>query len=289
MTKQSRKSRKSSTPKIPTRPAPGRNQTILILAGAGMLLTAYLTGTTWWAAAPAFCDVGSGCDVVRQSRWSTVMGLPLSFWGFLVYTLLAFLAFRPMAAAKRWIWLWRITVTGLAISLYLTAVSLVSLGAACLWCVLSLCIMTAIFVVLIVQRPPVPANTPWWSLPLNSGSMALIVVILIHVYYNSDLLSAPPDPRLQALATHLTESGAKYYGASWCASCQRQAEMFRHASEDLPYVECSPAGRGGPLAAACAQQNITSFPTWIIGKTRIEGALPPEELARYSGFDWDQD
>lgn len=285
--KRSKTSTRAPAPKPASRPAPARNRAILILAAAGMLVTAYLTGTTWWAAAPAFCDAGSGCDVIRQSRWSTVMGLPLSFWGFLVYALLAFVAFRPMAAAKRWTWLWRITVMGLAISLYLTAVSLISLGAACLWCVLSLCIMTAIFVVLIVQRPPTPANTPWWTLPLNTGCMALIVVILMHVYYNSDLLSAPPDPRLQALASHLTESGAKYYGASWCASCQRQAQMFRQAADDLPYIECSPAGRGGPLATVCAQQNISSFPTWIIGRTRIEGALTPEELARHSGFDWD--
>lgn len=288
MTKRSRKPNKAPAQKATARPSTGRNQIIVILAGAGMLLTAYLTGTTWWATAPAFCDAGSGCDVVRQSRWSTVMGLPLSFWGFMVYALIAFLAFRPMAVAKRWIWLWRITVAGLAVSLYLTAVSLVSLGAACLWCVLSLCIMTAIFVILVIQRPPAPANTPWWSLPLNSASMALIVVILLHVYYNSDLLSAPPDPRLQALATHLTDTGAKYYGASWCASCQRQAQMFREASDDLPYIECSPAGRGGPLASACAQLDITSFPTWVIGERRIEGALTPEELASYSDFDWDE-
>src|SRR5690606_35635848 len=144
MTKRSRKSSKSSAQNA-IRPTPGRNQTDLILASAGMLLTAYLTGTTRWAAAPAFCDAGAGCDVVRQSRWSTVMGLPLSYWGFTVYALLAFLAFRPMATAKRWIWLWRITVAGLAISLYLTTVSLIALGAACLWCVLSLGIMAAIF------------------------------------------------------------------------------------------------------------------------------------------------
>src|SRR5690606_35885421 len=140
----SRKSSKSSAQNA-IRPTPGRNQTVLILARVGMLLTAYLTGTTWWAAAPAFCDAGSGCDVVRQSRWSTVMGLPLSFWGFTVSARLAFLPCHRIATAKRSIRLWRITGGGLAISLYLTTVSLIALGAACLWCVLSLGIMAAIF------------------------------------------------------------------------------------------------------------------------------------------------
>lgn len=289
MAKKSKKTNPSATSaKISTKKLPGPDWAILGLAGVGVAITAYLTGVAWWGAGPLLCEPGSSCDVIQQSRWSTVLGLPLSLWGFLVYLVLAFIAFRPMAPAKRWTWLWRISVAGLAMSLYLTLVGIIALNAVCLWCLASLGVIASIFTVLALQRPPAAATpgAPWWHLPLNSAIMAVVVVALMHIYYNSDLLTPPPDARLQALAEHLDETGARYYGASWCASCQQQGRLFRDAAEALPYIECSPFGQGGPMASACVQQNITGFPTWIIGDQRYEGILQPEELARYSGFDW---
>lgn len=260
---------------------------VVALAGVGMAVTAYLTGVHWWDGSPAFCEVGSSCDVIQQSRWSTVLGLPLALWGFLTYALIGLIAYRPLVPAKRWTWLWRISVVGLAISLYLTLAGIIALQAVCIWCLISLAVIAGIFTLLLLQRPPAAPGTPWWNLPLNSTVLAIVVVTLLHLYYNSDLLSPPPDPRLEALAVHLNETGARYYGASWCVSCQRQTRMFRDAGDELPYVECSPFGQGGVLASACAAADIRSFPTWIIDDERFEGVLEPEELARRSGFDWE--
>jgi len=269
------------------RPGRSPNWPVLGMAGLGILITAYLTGLAWWDASPALCQEGSGCDLIQQSRWSKVFGLPLAFWGLLVYTLMALLASSPLAPTKRWSRLWRLAVMGLAISVYLTLVGIIALEAVCIWCLASLVTMTAIFALLLWQRPAPAKGEVWWQRPLNSMVLALAVVGFLHLYYNSELFQPPASEKLEALAEHLEDTDARFYGASWCPHCQQQKRLFRQASDSLPYVECSPAGRGGPTALACSRQNISSYPTWIIGDKRYEGVLKPKELAEYSGFEWD--
>ncbi|MBI5739687.1 MAG: hypothetical protein HZA16_03110 [Nitrospirae bacterium] len=63
-----------------------------------------------------------------------------------------------------------------------------------------------------------------------------------------------------------------------------QKDLFGASSDRLPYVECSPAGRGGPISAKCREMNIKSFPTWIIDGHRYEGVLKPDRLADLSGY-----
>jgi len=279
------KSAKSQSNYPKSRRAP--NWPVLGLAGLGILITVYLTGLAWWDASPALCQEGSGCDLIQQSRWSKVFGLPLAFWGLLVYALMALLAYSPLAPTKRWTRLWRLAVMGLAISVYLTIVGIVALNAVCVWCLASLATMTAIFAVLVWQRPTPAKGEPWWQRPLNSAVLALAVVGFLHFYYNSELLQPPPSEKLEALAKHLEDTGAQFYGASWCPHCQQQKRLFRGASGQLPYVECSPAGRGGPTARACVRENIDNYPTWVIRDKRYEGVLEPKQLANYAGFEWD--
>ncbi len=108
----------------------------------------------------------------------------------------------------------------------------------------------------------------------------------LHIYYYSDLLQPPPSEKLEALAEHLEERGAVFYGASWCSACQQQKRLFHQVSDQLPYVECSPLGRDGPRARVCVREEISNYPTWIIDGQRYEGVLEPEELARHADFDW---
>src|SRR6266850_7210428 len=67
----------------------GPNWLLFGLALLGMALSGYLTVSAWQDKAVAFCTQGAGCDVVLNSRWSTLFGMPTSFWGFLTYALLA--------------------------------------------------------------------------------------------------------------------------------------------------------------------------------------------------------
>lgn len=292
MAKRSPKTKAKPTEKkagtVPAKSHQSPDWPVLALAALGMAITAYLTAVAWWDAAPAFCSAGSSCDLIAQSRWSQVLGLPLALWGLLLYSLIAFIAYRSSAPMKRWKRVWSVALIGLVFSIYLTLVGAVMLDAFCVWCLISLVTLAAIFVVNALRHPPEAPGMPWWTWLLNSAIAALVAVVALHLYYNSDLLSPPPDPRLAPLAAHLRESGAKFYGASWCASCQRQKQLFGDVADELPYVECSPYGRGGPTAAACTQANIQNFPTWVIGGERSVGVLEPDALAKRSGFAWKQ-
>jgi uncharacterized membrane protein len=265
------------------------NLGLIALAAVGLAITSYLTGVAWLDEAPAFCSTGSSCDVIQNSRWSTVLGLPLALWGFGLYAVIAFLAFRPASAIKRWKQIWSVSLLGVVLSVYLTLVGFISLDAICAWCLASLIVISAIFIANAVYRPTIAPEMPWWNWNLNSGIAALVAVVVIHLYYNSDILQAPQDPQMVTLVAHLQSTGAKFYGASWCTSCQRQKKIFGALAKDLPYVECSPFGRSGAPATECTIKGIDNFPTWIIKNKPTVGVLEPEELARLSGFVWKKD
>jgi len=86
----------------------------------------------------------------------------------------------------------------------------------------------------------------------------------------------------KALSEHLRSKGALFYGAWWCPACFKQKYLFgKEAVRSLPYVECdkSEAGR-----ERCKAAGIRAFPTWVMGKNRVEGLQTIEELKRWSRF-----
>jgi len=87
------------------------------------------------------------------------------------------------------------------------------------------------------------------------------------------------------LAQALTESGAKFYGAWWCAHCKDQKEMFGSAFDKVDYVECS-LPEIKEQTQECIDAGITGYPTWEFGDgSRQTGAIPFEQLAEYAGID----
>ncbi len=262
--------------------------TIIGLAIFGIALTGYLSISALWSTAPAFCAAGSGCDIIQSSRWSTFLGMPIALWGLGLYALIAIFAAQPNTRLKRWRTVWRLSLIGVAISVYLTLVGWIALQATCWWCLLSLITITAIFVLTHLRRPESApgVDTGWNSWLLNNGAIALVLVAVIHLY-SSGLFQPSASPRVQALVKHLNDSGVKYYGAFWCPVCQQQREVFASAADDLPYVECHPAGRNGPVAIECVNANLPGFPTWVIRGRQHNRLMQPEELARLTGFNWD--
>ena len=193
------------------------NWPLLALALAGMVLAGYLSYTSWSKATPLYCTEGSGCDLVQSSRWGTFLGLPTAFWGFLAYATLGYIALRVRDGAWHWKLSWIVTLIGLAVSIYLTAISLLVVRATCYYCLTSLGLMGAGFVVAALQKP---AGLPVFSWPAWAGQTALLAVALVaglHLYYSGtfDAAMGPEDPYLQGLAQHLTRSGAVFYGAYW--------------------------------------------------------------------------
>lgn len=256
------------------------------LALSGVLLALYLLLSQGLGAAPLFCSEGSGCDRVWHSPQARLLGLPVTLFGLALYAGLAIAAVAPASRLKRWRRLWALAWLGLAVSLYLNLASAARVGAWCGWCLASAVLMLVLFLRAHLSRPDSAPGIPWRSWWLNQGALALGLVALVWLA-QSGLLPPRHDPRLEALALHLRETGARYYGASWCTACIEQARRFGSAAAQLPYIECAPQGRNGPIAPACVAAGVETFPTWVIRGQTHNGLIEPRELARLSRFRWD--
>ncbi|MEX2481111.1 MAG: vitamin K epoxide reductase family protein [Gammaproteobacteria bacterium] len=253
------------------------------IAVAGMVLTAVLMWAAQSRSALPYCAAGSGCDVVQGSAWSRFLGLPLALWGFVLYGLLAGLALSSGAKLRRWRATALLSSAGFGISVYLTAVSLTFIGAWCGYCLLSLGLLGGAVGLAVWRRPAGAAPRPF----LAGAAAAVVLALAMHANAQGWLDgTGPADPQLVALAEHLSERGARFYGARWCPSCQEQKVLFGSAAPGLPYVECSPHGPRAPRATDCEMADIRNYPTWILDGRRLEGVFPPPQLARMTGFDW---
>lgn len=266
-------------------PRSGPNWPIVGLAAAGMILSGYLTYAAWQGQVVAGCTVGSACDVVLNSRWSRLLGMPTSFWGFLTYALLAAIAWNKQTTSQ-WKLAWTVTVIGFLYSLYLTGVSLIVLDSACPYCLASLALMSAIFVVLLMQRParmPGFSWTPWLA---KTGGAAIAIIVVLHLHYSGYIgkTAGPEDPWVRGLVEHLVQTDAKFYGASWCPHCSDQKELFGASAGRVPYIECSPGGSRAPQAQVCNEAGIKSYPTWIIDGERYTGTQSLDNLAQFSKY-----
>ncbi len=257
-----------------------------VLAVLGALLTAYLTAVRWFGQSAAYCAAGSGCDVVQGSRWSVLLGMPLSLWGFLMYVLLAALLWRQRRRPSVWPKVISLAAFGTGMSIYLTTISIFEIGATCVYCLTSFAIIASILGILIVLRPKNLQRFDWstWSIKTIPG--IAIILLVLHLHYSGlfDPAVGPEKAYLRALAEHLSTSDATFFGAYWCANCKEQKGHFEASTHRLPYVECTPNGQGGGVAAACVSNRIESYPTWIIAGRRYKGVLTPATLAQISGF-----
>jgi len=187
------------------------------LAGAGMALTAYLVLTSWLDKPPLLCAQGSSCDIVQQSRWGTFLGAPTALWGFLTYAVLLYIGIRVRNPGLHWKSAWTVSLAGLGYSVYLTAISLIVIEAACVYCLASLSIMAVIFAVVIVQRP---TGLPDFNFAAWAGQTIVVTMVIIggmHLHYSGvfDPAAGAEDPYLRGLAEHLSQETAVFYGAFW--------------------------------------------------------------------------
>lgn len=264
----------------------GPNWPLLAISGLGMALTAYLTVTAFTGGTVQGCAAGGGCDTVLTSRWATLLGLPTSFWGFVGYASLAAIAF-VRRVDQHWSWAWTVAFFGACYSVYLTVVSLTVLESACPYCLTSLALMTGILALVVFQRPPEMRHRSWLGLAGGRGVLAAVIILILHANYAAPQAESagPEDPAVRALAEHLTEQGALFYGASWCPHCQEQKRMFGASAGRLPYIECSLSGPNGPQSAACRRAGIKSYPTWVIGGRTMAGqVLSLAQLADATSF-----
>jgi uncharacterized membrane protein len=102
---------------------------VLALIGAG--IAGYLT-YTHFKGTPPVC-LTSGCEVVQNSRWSKLLGIPVALLGLLTYlsivaTTLVRHPLSKQAGAT-------IAVAALGFNLYLLYIQAYEIGRYCTWCV----------------------------------------------------------------------------------------------------------------------------------------------------------
>jgi len=194
---------------------PRRNWPVAGVAAAGLVVAGYLAVTKLGGDSPLFCTAGSGCDIVQASRYAVFFGLPTALWGVGLYAAIGGLALIGLDA-RRWLTAFLLAVAGVSFSAYLTYIELFELGAVCAYCVVSAVIAAALFGALVMYRPSgsgrrFPARK---TRVATLGIITAVATVLIGAGYFA--AESPQTAAAQeALARHLTESGAMMYGAYW--------------------------------------------------------------------------
>jgi thiol-disulfide isomerase/thioredoxin len=88
---------------------------------------------------------------------------------------------------------------------------------------------------------------------------------------------------LDDFAKCITAKGAAFYGASWCAHCQNQKELFGEALQYVQYVECADANNPQVQTPECTSAGVTGYPTWIINGQSYPGEQTIDSLAKLTG------
>lgn len=256
----------------------------LVLCAAGALISAYLLVADFVLGGAELCLTGKGCDVVRESRYSSIGGVPVSLLGVLGYAAMVAAAVSPLGRRTKWSLFFWLSAAAVGFSAYLTYLELFIIDALCSWCVASAAIAVAVFLLAASQRLAGGASA-LKSFGGAAAVFALVFSLSYSVHSPSPEKSTPSVATFYqaSLARYLSESGAAMYGSYSCSHCERQKELFGSAFGYVTYVECSRSGPD-PNPALCAAKNIRSYPTWEIGGELYEGVRTLEQLGRISGY-----
>ncbi|MFM8659807.1 MAG: vitamin K epoxide reductase family protein [Cyanobium sp.] len=275
-----------------------------VLATIGAIDTGSITLKRWGVLGSLTCPGGAdGCDKVLSSAWGSVLGQPLSLFGFLAYLAVLLLALLPLvlrgesrsrlASFSGWGLL--LISTGMAVfSLVLMGVMALKIQAFCFFCVLSALLSLALFVLSLLSGE--------WP---DRGQLVFRLVLVALVVGLAGLgwaaavdrpaaemggRGVPPvvttvsKPEAIALAEHLTRSGAVMYSAWWCPHCNDQKQLFgKEATDRLTIVECAADGRNSQTER-CSAKGIQGFPSWEIKGQLDSGVKSLQQLAERSGF-----
>ncbi len=286
------------------------------IAIVGAILTGYLTFEKLTGSQVA-CTVG--CDLVLNSPYGQLFGLPLSLFGCLAYLSMTTFSLGPLLIDAQnnrslrnqvedvtWLLLLIGSASMAVFSGYLMYVLATKIQVLCPYCITSALLSLTLLVLTIKGRDWPEIGQIIFPI-IIAGVITLVGTLAVYANVEnpggkmtqSGKITSPttlPQPPYGweitttsgsaeiALAEHLNQIGAKMYAAFWCPHCYEQKELFgKEATEKLSYIECAPQGKN-PNPQACEEAKIQSFPTWKIkGKTYL-GTQELKKLAEISGY-----
>ncbi len=104
-----------------------------------VLATIYLTYAHFKPSASEVCNFSEqwNCEIVNQSIYSEIFGIPVSILGFITYSLLTAFAIRGLKQNQTRLlpWVLLCVIGGVGFSLYLTGIETFVLKTYCIFCV----------------------------------------------------------------------------------------------------------------------------------------------------------
>lgn len=113
-------------------------------------------------------------------------------------------------------------------------------------------------------------------------SIVGVIILIIGFWSYSQWTQAQGPGQYDDFAMCLTESGVAMYGTDWCPHCQEQKRLFGNSFSLVTYINCD------TNSAACNEQGVTGYPTWISDDGRVSGTQQLESLAEFSGCELPQ-
>ena len=263
-----------------------RKPLLLALSLLGLFDALYLLWVYTSPSRPIVC-LGSGCDAVRASPYAHLFGVPMPVFGVVCYVALALLILAEDLVQERLVRVLQRAVTvisgvGFVFSIYLFSLQAFVIHAFCAWCDVSAIVVTAIFVVSLIElRHPLASNEPSAAIARVRTNFVVCVVALIVGVPAFILLSrhgelpAAADAPSQALAerlvrpdSHLTGNASApltivEFGDFECPACglsedaarqirAQYGDRIRFVFRQFPLTRIHPQAEKAAEASECA-------------------------------------
>ncbi|MBI2338106.1 vitamin K epoxide reductase family protein [Candidatus Daviesbacteria bacterium] len=130
------------------------NRLIFIFSLIGLGVASFLF-YEYSLSGPIFCPTGAGCDIVRASAYTKILGISIPLLGMAYYLTMAVLSVvhshqLPHKLVRK---LQTISASAaVGFGMYLTYLEAYVIEAYCFWCVLSFIISVAILITLVLSR-----------------------------------------------------------------------------------------------------------------------------------------
>ena len=264
-----------------------RKSFALALTLLGLFDSLYLLYSYTSSSRPMVC-IGTGCDAVRASAYSSLWGVPVPVFGVAGYALLAIVIFAEplftaaLARLARFVFL-GMTGIGFLFSLYLDYLQAFVIHSYCAWCVASGIVMAALFALAIwnvVRAGPEPEPAVRLKCVQNLFAICVAGLLVgVPAFYllmgRSGLAQAPPEaaanvplellvrPDSHAAGNPRAPLTVVEFGDFECPVCSRgedaareirtrYARQIRFVFRQLPLTRIHPLAQKAAEAAECA-------------------------------------